>query len=331
MAGPGEFEFIRSKLAPLSAGAFGAADLTDDGAVLDLGPGERLAVTADTLVEGRHFPIGEDAGLAARKALRVNLSDLAAMGAKPFGYTLGVIWPRDGVQERADGFVAGLAQDQAVFGVRLFGGDTVVADAPWSIAVTAFGRLPAGSSLRRNRARAGDALIVTGTIGDAGLGLQLALGEYSPSNTADADQFRRRFQLPEPRIGSGLAVRGVAHAAIDISDGLLSEARHLAVESGLGFEIDLEQIPLSAPARRWLDLQPDRASAITQLASSGDDYELLLAVPSRKLAGLSHLLRQQEVPVTQVGQLTARDGDDPVIVTWKGRRIEAEHLGFTQF
>lgn len=331
MAGLDEFEFIKSRLRPLSQGGAGSADLSDDGAVLALGPGEQLAVTADCLVEGRHFPLGDAPDLAARKALRANLSDLAAMGARPFAYTSSVIWPRSGFQERAEGFVAGLAADQKAYGVRLIGGDTVLADAPWSIAITAFGRFPAGASLRRGNGRQGDVLVVTGAIGDAGLGLKIAQGAWSPKRREDGDYLSTRFQLPEPRISLGLAARGLAHAAIDISDGLLSEARHLAVESGLCARLDLDRMPVSGPAREWLDEQPEKSKALIELASSGDDYELLFAAPSDRVEALINACRRAGVEAAAVGALHAREDADPVKIRVAGAPVQPERFGFTQF
>jgi len=331
MAGFSEFEFIRSKLAPLSAEAQGAVGLTDDGAVLDLGPGERLAVTADTLVEGRHFPKGEDPSLAARKALRANLSDLAAMGAKPFAYTAGVVWPREGFAERAGGFVAGLAEDQGRFGVRLIGGDTTSAEAPWTLSITAFGRLPVGRSLRRGRANAGDLLIVTGTIGDAGLGLAARQGRWTPTSPHHAVHLAKRFQLPEPRIGVGLAARRFANAAIDISDGLLSEARHIAEASGLSAIVDLDGMPLSDAAKAWLDTQTDRSTGLLKLASSGDDYELLLAVPEEHQAAFRTACDTLGVPAAVIGHLDSTGQGAVLQVNARGQSLDPTRLGFTQF
>jgi thiamine-monophosphate kinase len=331
MAGLDEFDFIKSRLKPLSQGGAGAADLSDDGAVLALGPGERLAVTADALVEGRHFPVGEAPDLAARKALRANLSDLAAMGARPFAYTSSVIWPTSGFQERAEGFVAGLAADQKAFGVRLIGGDTVVADAPWSIAITAFGRVPAGISLRRANARPGDLLVVTGTIGDAGLGLKMAGGDWRPKAADQAAYLSRRFQLPEPRISAGLAARSLAHAAIDISDGLLSEARHLAIESGLCATLDLDRMPVSEAAAQWLGQHPENTRGRLELASSGDDYELLFAAPPDRVGALVKACGHAGVKAVIVGALTVREEADPVQVMLGGQAVRPDRFGFTQF
>ena len=331
MADFDEFHFIKSQLSKLSQGADGAADLRDDGAILSLGPGERLAVTADALVQGRHFPNGENPSLAARKALRVNLSDLAAMGARPFAYTASVVWPEDQFDALSRGFVEGLARDQAEFAVRLIGGDTVVAAAPWSIAITAFGRLPSGASIRRHHAKPGDLLVVTGTIGDAGLGLKLHSGAWAAPSSDDAAFLNRRFQLPEPRISVGLLAREFAHAAIDVSDGLLSETRHLAEESGLSANIDLDTVPLSGEAETWVQDQDDKAEALLELAASGDDYELLFALPPDRSAAFIKACTAQGVRATMIGALSGADGESRVQVEFEGRSLTPRRYGFTQF
>ncbi len=331
MGGAGEFDFIRSQLAPLSAEAQGAADLRDDGAILELGPGEQLAVTADILIEGRHFPVGEDPALATRKALRVNLSDLAAMGARPFGYTTSIVWPQADNEARQTGFVEGLRLDQDRYGVRLIGGDTTSADAPWTLSITAFGRLPTGMSLRRSKAREGDLLVVTGTIGDAGLGLDIALEQWTPASGGDRTALLGRLRLPEPRIGVGLLARRFANAAIDISDGLLSEARHLARESGLIAELDLNCMPLSGPARRWLESQTDQVAGRSRLASAGDDYELLLAVAPSEYKAFAAEVEPTGLSLTSVGHLKRAREAPGLEVLADSTPLEIDRLGFTQF
>ncbi len=331
MSGLGEFEYIRSQLAPLTEGAPGAAGLRDDGAIVELGPGEQLAVTADTLIEGRHFLKGEDPAIATRRALRTNLSDLAAMGAKPFGYTASIVWPKDDHEARAKGFVEGLKADQAIFGIRLIGGDTTSAEAPWTISITAFGRIPTGQSLRRGRAQVGDLLAVTGTLGDAGLGLDHLIGEWPTQNQAFVEYVLQRFRLPQPRIEAGIAARGVANATIDISDGLLSEAHHLARESGLQAQIDIEALPLSAAASGWLAEQADPIAARLDLATRGDDYELLFAVPEGARDSLVAHCKRLGVPLTFIGRLTDESLGGALQVLSGDKVLNPSHLGFTQF
>jgi len=327
MSGEGEFEFIARHLAPLSAGAPGAANLTDDGALIDLAPGETLAVTTDTLIEGRHFPEGGDPQLAARKALRVNLSDLAAMGARPFGYCLNIAWPGEGASARAEPFVRGLLADQERYGVRLMGGDTTRGPGPWTIAVTAFGRRPAGVSLRRAGARPGDSLVVTGTVGDAVLGLEVLQGGDLGLSSDDAAYLVARSLTPEPRLVAIPAMRRHAGAAIDVSDGLLADARHLAIQSALRVDIDLGSVPASAPAQAWMAKQRDEAAARLKLAAGGDDYELLLA--TAKPEPLIAELAGAGLPATVIGRF--EKGAPQVTVRLNGTELTPDSWGFTHF
>ncbi len=327
MSDEGEFDIIARRLAPLSAGAPGAAALSDDGALVDLDPGETLAVTADTLIEGRHFPEGCEARLAARKALRVNLSDLAAMGSRPFGYFLNITWPPGGASARAAGFVDGLREDQARFGVRLLGGDTTCGPGPWAIAITALGRRPAGLALRRNGARPGDALVATGTFGDAGLGLRMLQGEDLGLDAKARAFLESRSLTPVPRLEALAAMRRHARAAIDVSDGLLADARHLALGSDLHLDIALEALAVSGPAAAWLAGQDDEAAGRLQLASSGDDYELLLAAPRPE--ALIAELAQAGLEAGVIGRFSA--GPGAVSVTWRSTRLAPEVWGFTHF
>jgi thiamine-monophosphate kinase len=331
MSGSGEFDYIRTRLAPLSLGLPGAAALTDDGAILTPPEGCEWAVTADTLIEGRHFPHDEDPALAARKALRANLSDLAAMGADPHAYMACVVWPEAGREARMSGFADGLALDQDNFGVHLAGGDTTSAPGPWMISITAFGAVPKGQAVRRSSAQPGDQVLVTGTIGDAGLGLKARQGGYAPSE-ADAKFLAQRFTLPEPRCALSGLVRQYAHAAIDVSDGLLADARHIAEASQCTVELNLDAIPLSDPARHWLAQQPDQLQALLELASSGDDYELVLTVSADAAPDFIAAARRLGVEVTCMGEVTSRrDSDGDLIVRADGAPITPSSFGFTHF
>lgn len=331
MSGSGEFDYIRTRLAPLSLGLPGAAALTDDGAVLTPPEGCEWAVTADTLIEGRHFPQDEDPALAARKALRANLSDLAAMGADPYAYMACVVWPETGREARMGGFADGLALDQDIFGVHLAGGDTTSAPGPWMISITAFGAVPIGQAIRRSSAQPGDQVLVTGTIGDAGLGLKVRQGTYAPPD-ADVGFLARRFTLPDPRCALSGLLRQYAHAAIDVSDGLLADARHIAEASHCTVELDLGVLPLSDPARHWLAQQPDRSQALLELASSGDDYELVLALSAEFAPDFIAAARRQGVEVTRLGQVTSRsDSENGLTVRVDGQPVTPSSFGFTHF
>lgn len=266
-----EFSEIARLFRPLTGGAPGAFDLLDDAAIAPQRPGHDLVITKDAIVEGVHFPVGEAPQLVAQKLVRVNLSDLAAKAAEPFGCLLAVAWPRGfGAAER-EAFASGLGEDLRTFGMALFGGDTVSTPGPFTASLTALGWVPAGRMVRRAGAKPGDVLAVSGTIGDGVLGLAALKGEIS-----DADGWlTERFRLPRPRLELRAALRAHATASADVSDGLIADAGHIAKASGVGLRLDLDAVPLSSGARTWLDLQPDRAAALARLASGGDDYEIV--------------------------------------------------------
>lgn len=248
----------------------------DDAAILTPPPGEQLVVATDMLVAGRHFPEATAADAVAHKALAVNLSDLAAMGATPLGFTLSLGLP--GTDEAwLECFSTGLRAAADRWGCDLVGGDTVRAP-QLTLSITAFGSIARGTAIRRDGARAGDRLAVTGTVGDAALGLVVAgQPDQVPSGLPEADRAHLldRLDRPEPRLATGQALCGQA-AGLDISDGLLQDLGHLLDASGLSAEIDLDAVPLSPAARRWLDVRP---ADIDRVLGGGDDYELLLALP----------------------------------------------------
>lgn len=327
MSGYGEFEFIAELLAPLAGGHEGAFALKDDAAVLAPSPGHELVVTADTLVAGRHFLKHDDPALVARKALRANLSDLAAMGAQPRFYMTSLVWPMGTDRAVQSRFVDGLKADQEEFGVTLIGGDTTAGEGPFTISLTAFGEVPVGEAVRRATAGPGDVLMVTGTIGDAGLGLRIAHDELELGEETSRALLERHY-LPAPRVALAAALRTHARAGIDVSDGLIADAGHIAKASGLGLEIDLAELPLSEAALAWLGKQDDEGEARRVLASSGDDYELACAVAPDQAKQFAEACRALGVPARQTGRFTEGDG---IRVTFKGREIEAGKGGFTHF
>ncbi len=260
MSRAGEFELIRRFLAPLATAA-GAGGLEDDAALIDPPQDRRLVVTTDTMVEGVHFPADGPPGLVARRLLRTNLSDLAAMAALPEGYLLNLALPAWIDDPWLEGFAAGLAADQEEFAVSLLGGDTVGTPGALTLTVTAFGS--AASPVRRSGARPGDRVFVTGPVGDGHFGLQAVRGEL------DAPRLAERYWLPSPRFG---AAEG-ATAAADISDGLVADLGHICRASGVGAVVDLEAVPLSA------EVAALGAGARLDALSGGDDYELVLTAP----------------------------------------------------
>ena len=298
----GEFELIARYFAPLAADWPGAFGLGDDAAILGVSDGIDRVVTTDALIEGTHFLPADPPGRVAQKALRVNLSDLAAMGATPEVYTLALQIP----EARDDGWIAalaqGLAMDQALFGITLIGGDTVSARGPAMLSVTAIGRLAHGGPLRRNGAAAGDDVYVSGTIGDGGLGLRACRGEVAGLDAVQRRYAIDRYQLPEPRIALGTALVGTATACLDVSDGLVADLGHLARASGLAAEILLEAVPWSnAAAAAQHYPETDRITA-------GDDCELLFtAAPDRREA-VATVARSAGTPVTRIGRTTHGSG-----------------------
>ncbi|MBC6980831.1 thiamine-phosphate kinase [Caulobacter sp. 17J80-11] len=313
---PDEFDTIARLFRPLTEGAPEARELADDAAVLGMRPGWDLVITKDALVEGVHFLPDDPLELVARKALRVNLSDLAAKGAEPFGYFLAIAWSaRCGWAER-EAFARGLREDQDAFGVRLLGGDTVSTPGPLTVSVTALGWVPMGRSPSRAGAEPGDLVVVTGTIGDGWLGLRARRGELSELTGGQREELVDRYRLPRPRTGLAEQVRA-AHASIDISDGLVADLGHVAEASGVGVEIDLERLPLSQPARFWLDHQADRAAALIALATGGDDYEIAAAVRPEHALGLKGAVL--------IGRVVEGEG---VRVLHDGRPVEIERSGW---
>ncbi len=295
----------------------GALDLRDDAAVLDVPAGRSLVIAADALVAGVHFLADDPPDLVARKLLRTNLSDLAAMGAAPLGYLTTISVPRGTGEAWFAAFAAGLAVDQAAFGLRLLGGDTTGTPGPVSLSLTILGTVAPGRALRRSGARPGDALYVSGTIGDGALGLLAARGEIADPGGVLAD----RYRLPRPRLELGRAVVGLASAAMDVSDGLVQDLGHLCAASGVAARIEAERVPLSPPAAA--------AGRLELCLTGGDDYELILAVPPDREDALARAADAAGVPVTRIGQLRA--GPPVVTVLLAGVPMPLERAGWDHF
>ena len=307
---PAEFSLIARHFRPLAGP--GAMDLTDDAAVLTPPPGRQLVLTADAMVAGVHFLPDDPPDLVGRKLLRVNLSDLAAKGAVPLGYLMTVSTPKDTPEAWFAGFAAGLAQDQATYGVTLLGGDTTSTPGPISLSLTIIGHVAPDTAVHRFGAQDGDEIWVTGTIGDGALGLAVAQGRLVDPTGFLLD----RYRLPQPRVG--LALAGIASAAMDVSDGLVQDLGHICRASGLSAELFAGKVPLSDAARAagpdWL---------VTCL-TGGDDYELLLAVPPARCDALRREAGRAGVPVTQVGDF--HSGPPEVMV----RQANGEPLALTR-
>ena len=294
-ARPGEFELIAELFAPLTRGVPAALGLQDDAALIRPRAGHEFVVTSDGLVEGVHFRAADPPDTIARKALRVNLSDLAAKGAEPIGYFLTLMLPQDRSFAWIKAFAEGLAGDGERFEIPLLGGDTTSTPGPLALSLTALGSVPRGRMIQRSGARAGDLVFVSGTIGDAGAGLELA--QAAKSEPAD---LIARYRVPEPRLGLGRALRGVASAGLDVSDGLIADLGHLAEVSGVGIVVEAELLPL-APAVRNLWGQ----EAAVRAAVCGDDYELAFTVPAARRARVLAAAKAAHTAVAEIGWVEA--------------------------
>ncbi|HEY1259032.1 MAG TPA: thiamine-phosphate kinase [Stellaceae bacterium] len=323
-AEPGEFERIRRYFAPLAGP--GGLGLLDDAALVECGPGRHLVVTADAIVAGVHFLPDDPPDLVAKKLLRVNLSDLAAMGARPLHYLLTTALPPALGAEWVAGFAEGLAADQRDFGVALLGGDSVATAGPAALSLTAIGEVEAGREIRRNGARAGDDIWVSGRIGDAFLGLGARRGAYPELAAEDRAALIARFQVPEPRVALGPALAGIAHAMIDVSDGLLADLGHICETSGVAAVVALDKLPLSPAAQKLAESEPGLRA---QLAAGGDDYELLFTAAPADAEGIATLSRKLELPITKIGRIEA--GAGVRLVDAAGREIAVEHAGWRHF
>lgn len=314
----GEFELISDCFAPLAAAMPGADNLRNDAATFKCTPGHELVLTKDAMVAGVHFLEGDAPGDIARKLLRVNLSDLAAMGARPVGYLLATFWPADVTPGWIRAFADGLGKDQAEFSIGLLGGDTVRTSGPLSLSLTAIGEVREGRALFRHGAAAGDAVYVSGTIGDAALGLKVLRGELPDLAEEARDYLARRYHLPEPRLALGEALCGMASACADVSDGLLADIGHIADCSGLGAKIAVEALPLSAAARAALDADP---TLIDLVLAGGDDYELVFTMPPAAEAGLRDLAVAAKIPLTRIGEMIEGAGVTAVLPDGTPHRI----------
>jgi thiamine-monophosphate kinase len=305
-----EFGIIAKYFAPLAGpGAFG---LTDDVALLPRLDGHDLVVTTDAIAEGVDFFGFDPPATIAQKALRVNLSDLAAKGAAPAHYLLNLTLPGTVTPDWLAGFADGLAQDQARFGISLLGGDTSATDGPFAIAITAFGFVPQGRLVRRSGARAGDHVYVTGTIGDSGGGLAIFRREIHELTEEDRDSLIARYRVPQPPLEFAAQLRDIAHASVDVSDGLMADLAHIASASNVRIVVEGERVPLSAALKKlWGE------TAVKRAATSGDDYQVAFTGPP----GLSG-------PFTRIGQVEAGEG---VSLTVRGGDVVLPKAGYRHF
>ncbi len=316
-----EFDLIRrhfSRLTPSRSDVL--LGIGDDAALVGVAAGQQLAISVDTLVSGVHFFPHVDPETLGHKALAVNLSDLAAMGAEPAWVTLALTLP-SADDAWLTAFARGFAALAGRFGVALIGGDTT--RGPLSITVQVHGLVPEGSALRRSGARAGDGLYVTGQLGDAALALEMLRSRQAPP--AGFASLRERLERPQPRVEAGLALRGVASSAIDLSDGLLADLGHVLEASGVGARIDLPCLPLSPVFAEWLAASGDWTPAL----AGGDDYELCFTASDAHTGEIDGIARELGLAITRIGTIEGEGG----VRVWReeGRPWRVSRTGFDHF
>lgn len=326
-----EDELIAAYFAPLAGEA--GLRLSDDAALLQPPPGCELVLTKDMLVAGVHFFRDDPPAAIARKALRVNLSDLAAKGAEPLGFLLGLALPGDWTTDWLEAFAKGLGEDAATYQCPLLGGDTVKTPGPLTVSITAIGAVHAGQMVLRGAAKAGDLIYVTGTIGDAALGLKLRLGATSDQDwigaltEAEAGFLLDRYLLPRPRLALTEALSAHAHAAMDVSDGLAGDLSKMLRLAGLTAKISLADIPLSRAARQALQAAPRLMEAI---CAGGDDYEILCAAPPEKSATFQSAAQAAGVEIVLIGRAVS-GGGPPAFLDVSGAVMRFARTSFQHF
>jgi len=286
-----EFEIIAKVFAPLATSPE-ALGLKDDVALLPPREGHELVLKTDAIVEGVDFFPNDPPGTIARKALRVNLSDLAAKGARPSGYLLTLALPRHIDTAWLRAFARGLAADQNEFGVSLCGGDLSGTPGPLTISIMAFGYVPKGRAILRSGAKAGDLVFVSGTVGDSAGGLAALRRKRR------ADRLIARYRVPQPRVALGQKLRGIASAALDVSDGLLADLGHIADVSKVHIAIEAARIPLSSSLRKFWG---ETRNAVLRAVTSGDDYEIAFTAPPSKRAAVLRAAKAARTPVAEIG------------------------------
>jgi thiamine-monophosphate kinase len=303
----------------------GALGLTDDAAFLTPAPGTDVVLKTDAIIGGVHFFAEDDARDVARKALRVNLSDLAAKGATPLGFLVSLALSKDAGGDWLTRFALGLREDAEAFACPLFGGDTVRTPGPVMVSVAMFGRVPTGAMVRRAGARPGHRVFVSGSIGDAALGLVLRQGVTWNLTSAQRDHLISRYLLPQPRNALADAVRAYASASMDVSDGLAGDLAKLCRVSGVAAKIDVAAVPLSEAARAAIAIDPAlRDTALT----GGDDFEVLCAVPEPMAEAFHSAAHTARVPVADIGVIEAGEGAHFFDA---GRELTFKRLSFSHF
>ena len=313
----GEFELIARLFAPLSRGARNAFALTDDVALVDPSPGHTLVAKTDAIIAGVHFRPGDPPETVGRKALRVNLSDLAAKGARPLGF-LQALMLNDGIDDAyLAAYARGLADDVMEFAVPLLGGDTTQSPGPFTIAVTALGEVPHGTALLRAGAKPGDLVYVSGTIGDAALALAAFRNEIALPELQTASLIAR-YHIPQPRLAAGWSLRGIASASLDVSDGLVADLGHLAQSSSVAVTVRRDQVPLSPAARAAVQQDPARWETIL---TGGDDYEIAFTAPAERTDEIAAAAECTNTALTVIGEVKAGPSGQVTVLDDRGEAM----------
>lgn len=324
-----EEAIIQGFLAPLAAGAPGALGLQDDCATIAPAPGCEFVVKTDAIAEGVHFLPGDAPADIGWKALAVNVSDLAAKGANPRGYLMSLAFPDAPTREWMAGFARGLAEAQAAFGIHLLGGDTDRRPGPLSITPMVIGEVPVGRMVRRATARSGDLIYVSGTLGDACLGLQLRRAAQPQPWQLSADQavfLIGRYLRPLPRLALAPALREHARASMDLSDGLMKDLGRMCRASGVGAHVELASLPVSEAFQAVRRADPRAADAAV---FAGDDYEILCAVPPERAAAFEQAAQRVGVAATRIGLFRA--GAEVVLTGRDGKPLDIGRTGWDHF
>jgi len=304
----------------------GALDLSDDAAFLTPPSGCDLVLKADAIIGGIHFFPDDAAHTVASKALRVNLSDLAAKGARPLGFLLSLAIPKGIGEDWLSGFAEGLRGDSVLFGCPLFGGDTDRTPGPITVSIAMFGTVPEGTMVRRAGAMPGDRVFVSGTIGDAALGVMVRGGKSWKLSEAQRKHLLSRYLLPQPRNALAETVRTHANAAMDISDGLVGDFAKLCRVSGVSADIEVARIPVSDAAKAVITSDP----AILETAiTGGDDYEVICTVPAAKADSFRAAAKAAQVAVTEIGEIKA--GKGARFLDGEGQALTFKRASFSHF
>lgn len=320
-----EFDLIEKYFKPLAPRGEPAYSLSNDGAIFTPSHGKKTVYTVDTLVSGIHFFEMDSPELIAKKALRVNLSDLAAMAAKPKGYLLSIAIPKElnNLEGWIKKFAHGLAEDQAIFNIQLWGGDTVSTTGPITISVTAIGEVDAAINITRSGAKIGDHIYVSGTLGDAAAGLKLLM---EGDNSVDNQFLIERYNLPNPQLALAEKIASIVSSMMDISDGLIGDISHICRHSQVGAVIERQKIPVSIPFGNLLATKPEYSDLSW---CGGDDYELLFTTDKKNDQFIRQVSDECCVKITNIGKVM--DGHTVKLLDDEGTEIRTKQKGFRHF